>query len=81
MGERIAYVRVSTIEQNEARQVGFISMAVRFMMRTKNPAGSCTGRPVTAFPSAECIRHIYQPALPDTGCLDLLPKNIIPWMI
>lgn len=36
------------------------------------------GRPVTAFPSAECIRHIYQPALPDTGCLDLLPKKYHP---
>ena len=44
------------------------------MMRMKSPVVSCTGRPVTAFPSAECIRHIYQPVLPDTGCLDLLPK-------
>ena len=48
------------------------------MMRTKNPAGSCTGRPVTAFPSAECIRHIYQPVLPDTWLFGFASKKYHP---
>ncbi len=39
----------------------FISMAVLFMMRMSLNAGRCTERCTDHFPSAGCIRHIYQP--------------------
>ena len=55
----------------------YISMAVRFMTKTRNPVASCIARRATVFRSAVCIRRISRPVLPGTGCLDLRQKNII----
>ncbi len=56
----------------------YISMEAPFMMKMRNPAAVCTGKRVIAFQSAVCIRPIFQPVRPATGCSALRQKKYHP---